>query len=904
MTQARALNPQQTDLSEFAGPAIQIAARPDGTLTVTMANAAFLADTGFDMAMLMHAPLPGPLGPGCEVLLDLARRVLADGRPADGIIGLVTPKGPRRHHMVLMPPSTGEAAACDRVLVLSTDITTDEALRYLDDALVTIKNVLWSLLVDAPVFNYVSRSVETLLGINAEELMTVPWTWHRYVHPDDLDLLQSAWKATQNGAIFDIEYRMLHPDGRTILIRDRGALVRDAQGRPLRIDGISQDVTAMRAAEAKAKAAEGLYRTVVENQVELICRFMPDLTIVFCNETYAALYGKSVTEITGRSLRDFLSPGEIDDVRQVIARLLAGEAVLQEERYKVLPEGRTAWYNWSDVAIYDDAGRIVEIQSIGRNVTARHEMERDLQASEQRLRLAIDSIPDAFALYDAADRLVLCNKQFYDLAVSPTTLHPIGRTFEELARESSSGPVAPIEAKDDPEGWVRRRLELHRNPPPHPTEMPLQNGRWLRISERRTADGGWVATWSDITPLKEAETRLGSAIAAFNEGFVYYDKNERLILCNERFKEFYPRSAPAMIPGSTLEEIFRYGMTHGEFAGVGDDPEAWLQMELARARNKNRSMFERELHDGRWLLVSRSPLPDGGLVSIIADLTQVKTREAELKQAQHKLQHQTHNLTQLAEQLRTARIAAESASQAKSRFLAHMSHELRTPLNAILGFADVIRNNMFGEISPARYRDYVQYIHDSGSHLLDMINDVLDLSKIEAGKFELKPQALDAEAIAQAGSKLVAGMAKENGVRLMIDIDQQCPVLHGDLRAVKQIIINLLSNSVKFTPSGGYVTLQIQRVADAGCEIIITDTGIGMGPDDIAKAMDPFGQIDGTLARKHRGTGLGLPLVKNLAEMQGGSLTIDSAPSRGTRVTVFLPLLPSLSAETADVIDA
>jgi signal transduction histidine kinase len=266
----------------------------------------------------------------------------------------------------------------------------------------------------------------------------------------------------------------------------------------------------------------------------------------------------------------------------------------------------------------------------------------------------------------------------------------------------------------------------------------------------------------------------------------------------------------------------------------------------------------------------------------------MKTRQAELERTQQKLRQQTQSLTQLAEQLRTARIAAETANQAKSRFLAHMSHELRTPLNAILGFADVIRQHMFGEISPSRYRDYAQYIHESGSHLLEMINDVLDLSKIEAGKFELKIETLDARALAQSGSKLVAGMAKENGVNLILDADI-CSIIHGDSRAVKQIIINLLSNGVKFTPKSGFVTLQINEIGILGAEIVVTDTGIGMSKDDIEKALDPFGQIDGTLARRHRGTGLGLPLVKNLAEMQKGFITIDSAPSRGTRVAVFLP---------------
>jgi len=1026
MKERRLATDLQDRLSEFGGPALSIVVHAGGVMTVGAVNAAFLDETGYRSDMLLGVPLPGLLGPGCQILLDLAGKTQETGRPADGVIGLITPKGPRRYHVVLLP-GAAKSAAADELIVISTDITTSEAVRYLDEVLISVKDVIWSLLIGAKVFNYVSQSVETLIGATPEELMTVPAAWYGYIHPEDVERVKAAWKAAQDGSVFDLEYRMQHRDGRMIWVRDRGTMVRDQQGRPLRIDGITQDITAIRTAEAKARAVEALYRTVVENQVELICRYKPDLTFVFCNEAYAALYGRTAAEMIGTSMLDIVDESEQEEIRGVVDRLLAGQPISHNEQPKKFSDGRIAWYSWSDVAIYDHDGHITEIQGIGRDVTARRQMERDLQASEQRLRLAIDSIPDAFALYDKDDRLVLCNKQYFKLAIAPTTENPVGQTFEELARALATAPNAPVEAKTDPEGWVEKRLQRHRDPPSHPVEIPLQDGRLLRVSERRTPDGGWVATWSDITalkeaeqslrtaiesmpdsfalfdpddnlticnssflrdcrkagiddpigrparelftafsqspnrvmdavgdpdkwvaermelhrnppdapidrqwedgswmrvverrtanggyvgvwsditPLKEAETRLRSAIAAFNEGFVFYDRNERLVLCNARFKELYPKSAPSMVPGATLEAVFRHGMAHGEFPDMGKDPEAWLQKELKRARLRESNMFERLLEDGRWLLVSRSPLPDGGFVSIITDLSQLKLREAELEEAQKKLQQQTQNLTQLAEQLRSARITAESASQAKSRFLAHMSHELRTPLNAILGFADVIRHQMFGEISPSRYQDYVQYIHESGSHLLEMINDVLDLSKIEAGKFDLKPQSLDAAEIAQAGSKLVAGMAKENSVHLIIDIDPDCPVIHGDARAVKQIIINLLSNGVKFTQQGGYVTLQINGIEKLGCEIVVTDTGIGMSKEDIAKALDPFGQIDGTLARKHRGTGLGLPLVKNLAELQGGSLNIDSAPSRGTRVTVFLPLQANLSMDTPDFKEA
>lgn len=879
-------------LADFIGPAMMIAAGPGEGFTIAAANEAFLNETGFDRPSLAGQTLPASFGPGCTALLDLIQKVLISGCPADGVISLATPKGARRHHMVLMPQSS-DGTPPDHVIVVCTDTTASEAIRYLDDVLINVKDIIWSVMVDPATFDYVSPSVETLLGIDPEELLTIPWAWNRYIHPADFDTVEKAWDEATKGAPFDIEYRMVHPDGRVIWVRDHGELVRDAQGRGLRIDGITQDITARRAAEAKAKTAEVLYRTIVESQVELICRYRPNFVIVFCNAAYAGIYGMKPNDMIGHSLTEFLPDEEIREIQNVIDRLAGGMAISHSEVRKAQGEKRS-WYSWSDVAIFDAEGNIAEIQAIGRDVTDRYQMERELQASEQRLRLAIDSIPDAFALYDNEDRVILCNKRYIELAISPTTTDPIGKTFEELARSIAYAPNASIEAKDDPEGWLERRLQRHRDPPAEPVEVAIQNGRWLRVSERRTSDGGWVAIWSDITPLKEAEIRLRSAIAAFNEGFVFYDRNERLILCNDRFKALYPKTAPVMMPGATLEEIYRYGMAHGEFVDNGNDPEAWLQREFQYIRRKTHHVVERELADGRWIMISRSPVADGGLVSIISDVTELKLRQDELQEAQQKLQQQTQHLTQFAEQLRVARLAAESANQAKSRFLAHMSHELRTPLNAILGFADVIRHGMFGEIAPIRYRDYVQYIHESGSHLLEMINDVLDLSKIEAGKFELKVEVLDAELITQAGSKLVAGMAKENGVRLMIDIDPACPVIHGDARAIKQIIINLLSNGVKFTPTGGYVMLQIQAVGAVGFEIVVTDTGIGMAPEDIAKALDPFGQIDGTLARQHRGTGLGLPLVKNLTELQHGTLQIDSAPSRGTRVSVFLPWLASL----------
>jgi len=248
-------------------------------------------------------------------------------------------------------------------------------------------------------------------------------------------------------------------------------------------------------------------------------------------------------------------------------------------------------------------------------------------------------------------------------------------------------------------------------------------------------------------------------------------------------------------------------------------------------------------------------------------------------------------------ELRQARDEANGANRHKSVFLAHMSHELRTPLNAILGFADIMRREQFGPVGQPRYIDYAADIHNSGSHLLALINDILDLSKIEAGKYEFAPQPLDATALVHACHDLVAGLAKERHLRFLVEVDTHLPAITVDERAIKQILINLLSNAIKFTPAGGAVTLTVAAARHAalpGEHLIftVTDTGIGMTVHEIATAQTPFGQIQNQFSRTHKGTGLGLFLAKQLTELQSGRLEIDSQPGLGTTIRVRLPLHP------------
>lgn len=234
-------------------------------------------------------------------------------------------------------------------------------------------------------------------------------------------------------------------------------------------------------------------------------------------------------------------------------------------------------------------------------------------------------------------------------------------------------------------------------------------------------------------------------------------------------------------------------------------------------------------------------------------------------------------------------LAAEEASRAKSTFLATISHELRTPLNAIIGFSEILKDQIFGPLGTARYRGYADDIHNSAIHLLSLVNDLLDLAKAEAGKHELHEDTLDMAEIAETCRRLMAERAHDAGIDLeMVDRLDGC-LFRGDERKMRQIFLNLVSNAVKFTPAGGHVTIDVALHENGGLQVAVRDTGIGMGAADIAKALEPFGQVSDVLTRQTGGTGLGLPLTVKLVELHDGKLAIESAPGSGTTVTLLFP---------------
>jgi len=287
----------------------------------------------------------------------------------------------------------------------------------------------------------------------------------------------------------------------------------------------------------------------------------------------------------------------------------------------------------------------------------------------------------------------------------------------------------------------------------------------------------------------------------------------------------------------------------------------------------------------------------GVLIARQLDLRSAKER-ARLHAHIEELEATKAELEKTSTDLKMALMAADGANKAKSEFLASMSHELRTPLNAVIGFSEVMLNEVFGPLGHVRYREYAESIRGSGTHLLGLINDVLDMSRLNSGELKLLREELRVGDLIAEAVAVITLQAEAANVSLIEDVEPWLPTLKVDRRRMRQVLVNLLTNAVKFTPAEGTVRISAHRRGE-NVAIQITDTGIGMAPHEIPRAFERFSQVDGSLARKYEGVGLGLPLAKHLTELHGGCLDLQSEPGTGTTVTVILPPDPAKSEREA-----
>jgi signal transduction histidine kinase/CheY-like chemotaxis protein len=473
--------------------------------------------------------------------------------------------------------------------------------------------------------------------------------------------------------------------------------------------------------------------------------------------------------------------------------------------------------------------------------------------AERRLWDSINTVNDGFAVFDSAKRLVTANRAW----LAPFDGQPIapGIPYEEMVRLIAASGTVDL-GDEAVEAFVSRMLGRLEFDPIEPVTLKFRNGTWVKLQDRRARDGDLVSLAIDITD----QMRIWAAIEAIPDGFVLYDREERLLTCNQRYRDTYPASAPAMQPGTKFEDILRFGLAHSQHADAVGREEEWIAERLQQHREGGGTV-EQQLSDGRWIRAHDHPTPDGGRVGLRVDITQLKEHQG---------------------QLDAALKAAEAANRAKSAFLANMSHEIRTPMNGVVGMAELLCDTALTE----EQRLFAETIRSSGEALLVIINDILDYSKIEAERLTLRPEPFDLERTIHEVTMLLQPRAREKGIDLMIDFDMFLPTRFvGDPGRLRQVLTNLIGNAVKFTEVGHVLTRVVGVDAEDGRQtlhVTVEDTGIGIAPEYLDHIFGEFNQVEDERNRKFEGTGLGLAITRRLIEHMGGAVWVDSEAGGGS----------------------
>lgn len=532
-------------------------------------------------------------------------------------------------------------------------------------------------------------------------------------------------------------------------------------------------------------------------------------------------------------------------------------------------------------------------------------------AAWHQLDEAIEALSEGFVLYDAEDRLIRANQKYREFYSESAHWIVPGARFEDIVRKGALAGQYH-EGISDPEGWVGERMARRatmRTRGQAPFEQQLTDGRWLMISDRAMSHGGTVGIRTDITELKrhmgalehareelrqesararalaeanrQAYKLLDDAIAALSEGFAIWDAEDCLVTCNERYRQLYPPAAAMLVPGAPYIDFARAVIASGHFA-VSTSVDATIDERVRRRRDGSGESFIEQFGDGRWVKVTNRPVIGGGIVTVFTEITELKTREIELTRARNDLEAQAANMRELKE-------TAEAANHAKSGFLAMISHEIRTPMNAVLGLSALLAETAL----TAEQRRFVEGVEESGVHLIGLINDLLDFSRLEAEKFTLDIAPVSLRQVIGSAIRMMRVLAERKGLALNVEIDPALPDgVEMDAARVNQVLINLIGNAIKFTEKG-YVSLRVSGCSllegRIGIDMLVTDTGSGIPPEIADRLFQPFERAMAHERGGIGGTGLGLAITRRLVALMGGDVTLEhSGPGATFRVTLVL----------------
>ena len=646
------------------------------------------------------------------------------------------------------------------------------------------------------------------------------------------------------------------------------------------------------------ESAASLLKEAVDAMDDAVSIYDASDRFVFGNQRYFELYPflRELPDLEGRAFEDILryslergAAGNLRDVEAYAQRRIRDRQELRRMPERHMPDG--SWYFIKENR--SPSGYTIATRT---DITRRKESELALASATVVLQAILDTMPNPLIAFDRDNHLVAWNRSFERLVNMPRGGLYQGRSLVGVAKDT-------IRRVPSTEHGIKRMFRAISSGEAVEFEWQREGERLFFVSGRPMADGGYLSMWRDVTAerraqqlVAETQQRLIDAIETMSEGFVLFDRQDRLVLCNTKYREAYAIPDAAVAERWTFERLLSHGLEIGRFEAARGRETEWLAERLAHHEDPSSGPTSERLDDGRVLLISETRTRDGGVVGIRADITdRIRTEEA-LRTARDELADKADSLRRLAEEIDEARRRAEGADAAKSRFLAMMSHELRTPLTGLLGMVELLSRTHLS----ADQAELLRLMRMSAEMLLALLNDILDYSKLEAGKVQLEEIPFAPRRVIDDVMHLFEVAAASKGLKLIGMVDPSLPdSLRGDPLRLKQILSNLVSNAVKFTEHGN-VTLSLEPGDAAGGRIqllgTVADTGIGISPEAQENLFAAFEQGDQSTSRRYGGTGLGLSICKRLVEGMGGWITLDSRLGEGSVFRFSVSMEPT-SAE-------
>ncbi len=635
--------------------------------------------------------------------------------------------------------------------------------------------------------------------------------------------------------------------------------------------GIRTDITERKRAEEALQRSEERFRDFAEVASDWYWEMGPDLRFSYFSDRVEEIVGVPVAFHIGKTREELAGEDATTEKWQRHLQDLREHKPFRDFRYDRLgPNGKLQYLSSSGKPMFDEGGEFLGYIGIGSDLTNQVEAEELAKLANERLAAAVDALSEPFALWDVKDRLVIGNREFRNINEAIGDKAAPGVYYEDFLRALVEHKLVP-DALGREDEWFSERLEQHRNPK-GPFEQQRLGGVWLMIYDQTLPDGSTVTISADITHIKEAEAKLEESqgrLRDYAEAAAdwYWEQDADLKFTNVTEDN-------VGVTGMKQED--HYGKTRREtgLLDVSEEAMAAHEAQLLAREPFSDFRFSRVKPDGEKVYISVSGKPFYDLDGNFAGYRGAGRDVTEVVEAERIIAEE--------------RDRAEAASRTKSDFLAQMSHDFRTPLNAILGFSQIISRQTYGPVGDSRYVEYAQHMYRSGNLLLEFVDDLLDVSKIEAGELELNVQSIRLAEVVEELRHMYDDQFGDKNLNFIADIPSNAETLDADRAALMRMLFNILSNAVKFTPAGGSISLSASRT-NGFVTVAVEDTGIGFDEDELETVLSPFGRAKSAVVNGIDGTGLGLSIVESMMRAHGGRLEMESAEGKGVKASLIFP---------------